>query len=278
MIKEVLLFGDNTATTSKVMDFIEKQSTLNTINVKLVDQIDHSQIKSDQILIILSEHSDTLIDIIDGIDPDYTSYITSKPHEDVLPKLKGHMLIGVQRHLFSNNLSDDSLNLGAIRFNINLCEPAIRESNLMLLDMNILRKSEVINSSFAYPSGLFTEDVSQLCRYGGMSEVTKFLCINNVKENLADIVAQFIWYFSEAASQRFPDHPYFTNTVEEYAVEVTSFDTMLSFYKSKTSGRWWVKIPDIKENKWKSCSYEDYQMACNDNISPELLNIIAIAE
>jgi hypothetical protein len=278
MIKELLLFGDNQLINNKVQSFLGQYSPLSSIRVSLIEEIDFSAIRSDQVLIILNEDIAKLSNVFDEVNPSTTSYIAAKPDESLLKMMNDYQIIGGQRHLYSNDNNDSALNLGAIRFNIGICEPAIRESGLMLLDLNVMRKSEVAHHPFAFPSGLFSEDVSQLCRYGGMSELTKVFCITNITEDLSDLVAQFVWYFAEAACQRYPDHPYFTNTVEEYAVEVTSFDTMLSFYKSKSSGRWWVKIPDIKENKWKSCSYEDYQMACNDSISAELLNIIAIAE
>lgn len=278
MITELLLFGDNQTINRSVKSYLGNYSPLNTFQISIVDQVDYTALKSDQVLIIINEDLTELAKIFTQIEPYNTSYICAKPSENVMRFLKKYQLIGNQRHLYFDSNTSSNLNLGAIRMNVSICEPAIRESNLMLLDLNVLRKSEVANHAFAHPSGLFSEDVTQLCRYGGMSEQTKVFCVTNITEDLADLVAQFVWYFSEAAGQRYPDHPYFTNTVEEYAVEVTSIETMLSFYKSKSSGRWWVKIPDIKENKWRSCSYEDYQLACNDNISSDLLNIISIVE
>ena len=278
MISEILLYSDNQKLLSQVLKVLSSFGPIKDLNFSSSEKVSYSTLKANQAFICMSNHEQSIIDTLDTIEPKSTAYATSSPDSTLLSRLKNVKVIGIQRHLKSTFSTDHNLNLGSIQNNISITEPVIRESELFILDLDVVRKSDVNNAVYSHPSGLFTEDISQMSRYAGMTEKNRYFILKNANIEALELIAQLIWYFAEAASIRFPDHPYFTNTVEEYAVQVTSFDTILSFYKSKSSGRWWVKIPDINENKWKSCSYEDYQLACDDNISPELLKIIATAE
>lgn len=278
MINEVLLTGDNKSLVSDVVTLLKNYVCFENLKFSILESTDPPTLKADQAFVLLCNSNKLIKDINDKLKPQKVSYATSSPNSILISNLNNVDIIGSQRHLNSTDMNSSNLNLGMIKNNVDLTEPSIRESDLFLLDLNILRSSEVQNASFSQPSGLFTEDITQMSRYAGMTEQNKYFFINNASVEYTQLLAQLIWYYAEAGSIRFPDHPYFSNTVEEYAVQVTSFDTMLSFYKSKSSGRWWVKIPNIQDNKWKSCAYDDYLLACNDDLSPELLQIIANSE
>jgi len=243
MINDLLLYGDNPILLDEMLILLNNFTPIQDLNISFVDDISDLSFQANQVLICLCENEQQTCKVLQEIEAKHAAYITSFCNNTIIKNLNDIEIIGNQRHLFQSVTSQVNLNLGTIKDNIGITEPAIRESSLFLLDLNVLRSSEVNNSSFSHPSGLFSEDVSQMCRYAGMTEKNRYFIINNVREDILELVAQLIWYFAEAASIRFPDHPYFTNTVEEYAVQITSFDIMLSFYKSKSSGRWWVKIP-----------------------------------
>jgi formiminoglutamase len=62
----------------------------------------------------------------------------------------------------------------------------------------------------------------------------------------------------------------------EYIVPLKQLDYQLTFWKSKRSGRWWLQVP-VKTKKQHQrhrlipCSYEDYQLAGQDQLPDRLL-------
>ena len=274
MINKVLLTGDTTEIVNKIHEHLNKYTQLPNLSFNTIGEISNLELKSYETLIYLKSKNKQNGHLQDLTKNKHIACITAIPDLTVKKNHTHTKYIATQRHLLYDN-HNDSISLGDLKGNIPLSEPLIRESQVFLFDLNAIRSSELKNAAFAYPSGLFSEEATQMFRYAGMNEMNKVVIIDNCRENLALLISQFIWYYAEAAAIRFPDHPYFSNTVHEYVVNVDSLDLSISFYKSKTSGRWWVKIPDIPENKWKACSYADYQEACNDNISPDLLNVIS---
>ncbi|WP_235296832.1 arginase family protein [Portibacter marinus] len=277
MITNILLTGDNYHLVNKIHIKLSHFNQQPGIEFQIVDSTEELQINSNEVLIYIKHTEELIQGITDQIDLEIISYVTASPKKTVLDLSTQVTCIATQRHLV-DEMDENFISLGSLKNNISHCEPFIRESKLFFFDLDAIRSSDVNNESFSNPSGLYSEDATQMFRYAGMNELNKTVIINNCTESQISLISQLIWYYAEAAAIRFPDHPYFTNTVNEYVVDVDSLDMSVSFYKSKSSGRWWVKIPDIPMNKWKSCSYEDYQNACKDLISPELLNIISSVE
>jgi hypothetical protein len=265
--------------TESLISKIREYAPLKTIKFKPSNSQELSELRANEVIFyIFQSNQDYIQTIKEEFISSPTCYITAKPKERIESVLSNNNYIGIQRHLFPINidLDDALLSLGDLKNGINKSEPLIRECENIIFDFDVLRKSEVKNESFAFPSGLFSEEVTQMFRYAGLSEVNRKVCIINFKPEFEDLLAQMIWYYAEAAAIRFPDHPYFSNSVNEYVVNMKSLDKTISFFKSKISGRWWVKVPDISQNKWRACSYEDYREACKDEISGELLKIFSV--
>lgn len=256
-------------------------------NLKTIDGIEHKSASSgnsetsesnDLSFMVLSS-SDELKQIFDALNPQKTTVAASK----TIPNLSSNLTIsytGIQRHLLKNNIQSNhpTQYLSDILGNTKVTEPAIRDSELFIFDMNVLRASETNHADYSNPSGIFSEEATQMFRYAGMSETNKHVIILNATESQTKLLSQFVWYYSEAAAARFPDHPYFKDTVHEYVVNMPSMNSSISFFKSKASGRWWVKAPGTEENRWKACSYEDYADACQDEISSLVLGMLTNVE
>src|SRR5690606_3594470 len=75
-------------------------------------------------------------------------------------------------------------------------------------------------------------------------------------------MAQMLWYFLDGLNLRKQESP-LENTAgfSEYHVQFTSNDTL--FKRSHKTGRWWMQMPD---GSFIPCSYNDYLMACRDEI------------
>ncbi len=274
MINKILLTGDNLSLIDKISSTLETYSERLSVKSDILQGNQAYNLQADEVLFYIQCDDDISAQLWNEASGMESTYITSIPDQKVIQHLSNPKLMALQRHLMQEK-NEGSIHLGELKNNIQYTEPHIRSRALFVFDCNAIRSSELIDDSCAYPSGLMSEDATQLFRYAGMNELNKLVVINNASAASLHLLSQFIWYYGEAASLRFPDHPYFTNTVSEYVVEVNSLDLAISFYKSKASGRWWVKVPEIQENKWKSCSYQDYLDACEDHLNPNLLEIIS---
>lgn len=177
----------------------------------------------------------------------------------------------------------DSKRLGELQANIELAEPILRNSNIVSIDLNSIRQSEVPGTSFASPNGFFGNEACQLARYAGISDklnVIGFFEMTpefDIQHQTAQLVAQMIWYFLDGVGSRRNESPisnskYYTN----YKVVISNTEEALIFIKSQKSGRWWMKIPypPSKKRKYERhhlvpCSYSDYETALKDEM-PDL--------
>ena len=178
------------------------------------------------------------------------------------------------------NLYFDIYRLGKIRNNLEDAEPLTRNADMITVDISSIRQSDAPASGNASPNGFYGEEICQIMRYAGLSdklssigfyELNPELDINN---QTAHLVAQMIWYFIDGYYNRKHDHPYKDkDEYIKYTVSIKNHKDQLIFYKSKKSERWWMDVP-VKTN-YKSiyerhhlvpCSYNDYEVACKDDI------------
>lgn len=265
MQHKIILQSSDSSKNNSILDAYNKLS--NQKNIDLVSGNDNSEIEDALIIEILDKQNPPLST------NNSAAYITSTLNYDTYNTNISY--IGIQRQLCHVEPEEQENNikfLNALKNDIKVAEPNIRDTENLIFDFNVLRKAEVNHLSFAYPSGLFSEEATQLFRYAGLSESNRKVIIINYDPLLADLLAQFIWYYGEGVDLRTPDHPYFKENVIEYVVDLPSLEHSLSFYKSKITGRWWYKIPNLETNKWKACEYEDYLKACEDELSDEVIN------
>jgi len=178
------------------------------------------------------------------------------------------------------NLYFDVYRLGKIRENLDEAEPLTRNADMITFDISSVRQSDAPGSLQSNPNGFFGEDVCQIMRYAGLSDKLSsigFYEYNpacDINDQTAKLIAQMIWYFIEGYYNRKQDHPYRDKTeYVKYMVSIKDHKNQLVFYKSKKSDRWWMDVP-VKKN-FKSiyerhhlvpCSYNDYEVACKDDI------------
>ncbi len=165
-----------------------------------------------------------------------------------------------------DRLRFDCFRLGNVRSQIQEMEPVIRDTNLMTIDLNVLRASDAPFNPNASPNGLFADELCQLVRYAGMAPQLSSLGFYNLLEDQdtneigAMQVAQAIWYFVDGFRirrlEKDIDHH---NEFEEY--HITIEDTIMSFKKSKRTTRWWMQLPN---KTFVPCSYNDYRCAANN--------------
>lgn len=214
----------------------------------------------------------------------YTSLLSP-----VHPLLFNFGLIGFQVHqtvtgaldfLIKNNF--DTVRLGKSRAAIEETEPVLRDADLLAFHLGALKQSEAPGVEAATPSGYFTEEACQLCRYAGMSDKLTSFGIYGYNSTLdrdaqtAQTAAQMVWYFLEGFFSRKNDYPVSKTGLTEYIVEFRQLNYQLTFWKSTKSGRWWMQVPVATKKKHERhrlipCSYQDYQLACREELPERLM-------
>ncbi|MEN8226672.1 MAG: formimidoylglutamase [Bacteroidota bacterium] len=171
----------------------------------------------------------------------------------------------------------ESIRLGEARKDIKQTEPLIRDSEFISIDMSAVRHADAPGSSTPSPNGFYSNELCQITRYAGLSEHVNsmgFFEINpssDINGQTAHLAAQAAWYFLEGISHRIPENPVDTpEHIKKFIVNLNAAGHDIIFHKSTLSDRWWMEIP-VKNpvtdyNFFVSCTYEDYQQACNKEI------------
>ncbi|TFH25390.1 MAG: hypothetical protein E4H10_09430 [Bacteroidia bacterium] len=171
----------------------------------------------------------------------------------------------------------ESIRLGDVRKDIQLAEPLVRDSEFISIDLGVVRHADAPGSSTPSPNGFFGNELCQITRYAGLSEQVGILgffeCIpkSDINGQTSHLTAQAAWYFLEGLSHRIRENPVDTpEHLKKFIVALNAAGHDIIFHKSTLSERWWMEVP-VKNpvsgyNFFVSCSYEDYQQACNQEI------------
>ena len=184
----------------------------------------------------------------------YQTYFNSQEEIDLLDKLYF-----------------DTFRLGEVK-DVTLVEPIMRDADVVSIDIGCVRQSEAPANKNASPNGFYGEDICAIARYAGISDkVTSFGVYEyssrfDSNYQTASLIAQIIWYFIEGVNARAKDYPYVTKESYQKFTVLLSDDDPINFYKSDKSGRWWMEINLISNNKHKRhalipCNYRDYEQA-----------------
>jgi formiminoglutamase len=179
-----------------------------------------------------------------------------------------------------SNLYFDSYRLGLLRGKIEDSEPVIRNADIVSFDISSVRFADAPGCKNSTPNGFNGEEACQMARYAGMSDkLTSFgiFEINpefDINGQTAHLAAQMIWYFIEGYYNRKKEFPSeIQNNFLKYRVAIKDNKYEIIFYKSNKSDRWWMDVPypDTKKTKYVRhhlvpCSYDDYLVACNDEM------------
>ena len=173
----------------------------------------------------------------------------------------------------------ESYRLGAIIPKISVVEPVLRDADLVTLDINAVKSSEVSPKQKYSPNGFNGREICAISRYAGISnKVTSFGVYeynpSQDDEATAMLIAQVIWYFVEGVNCRIKDDDFKDlSSYLKFTVLVESEE--LVFFKSKKTDRWWIEIPFLEYSNTKSkqhpllaCTYEDY-VSATSGIIPE---------
>ncbi|MFA5848792.1 MAG: hypothetical protein WC833_02825 [Bacteroidales bacterium] len=171
----------------------------------------------------------------------------------------------------------EDLRLGSIRGDISRIEPHLRSVNYIFLDLRSVRYSDFPESLTKSPNGLYSEEICQLGRYIGMGQnlITAFIygypSKSKPKSSSAQLAAEILWHMFEAISSNVIEDPAVPDVEKLLLRKIVSMGQEgqdLDFYTSSSTGRWWMKIPEVNNNnnQYVACSYSDYITACSGEI------------
>ncbi|MGJ8745509.1 formimidoylglutamase [Polaribacter sp.] len=175
-----------------------------------------------------------------------------------------------------DNLFFDTYRLGKAKELENI-EPAFRNADIVSIDLGSIRQSEAPANNNASPNGFYGEEICAIARYAGISDKVSSFGIyeyNSKYDNqhqTAHLIAQMIWYFIEGVNFRVKDYPFSSKENYQKFTVLLDDDDPLTFYKSNKTGRWWIEINILSDNKYKRhalipCTYKDYTDATMQKI------------
>ncbi|MCB0650597.1 MAG: hypothetical protein KDC85_04915 [Saprospiraceae bacterium] len=212
--------------------------------------------------------------------------------DEILTEKRSHLfhlgIMGCQRHYinpeskkFFDKLHFEYIGLGDARNNMSEMEPVVRDADLLGFNISAMKQAEVPAQSRPTPTGFTVEEACKISRYAGMSDKLRSYGVYGFKkheygnEQTAEVIAQMIWYFIDGYYNRKNDFPVSTQGLMEYIVNFNH--EQIVFWKSQRSGRWWLQIPVMSNKKYQRhylvpCSYNDYKLACNEELPDRLVN------
>ncbi len=169
--------------------------------------------------------------------------------------------------------------IGDVRQAIYLTEPMFRDSDAAIFDISAVRQSDAPGTMSPSPNGFYGEEICLLSRYAGISDKLKIFGLFDVnpefdiRNQTSGLAAQILWFFLEGFSQKQYETPSLnisnSGRFIKYHVRVTDLEDDLIFIKSNLTDRWWIVIPQEKDqDQYVACAHEDYLKA-NRNEVPE---------
>ena len=198
-------------------------------------------------------------------------------------------LIGYQSHYINPKVLDlleersyESVRIGEARRDLGEIEPLIRDADLMSIDISSVKYAEAPGSSQTTPSGFMTEEICKIAHYAGLNDKLSSIGFYGYEPELdqqnqtAQLLAQLVWYVIDGFSNRTEDFPIVANSFVEYVVDFKDSDYQITFWKSTRSDRWWMQVPvkhkEQERHRLIPCSYIDYQLACQSELSERLIS------
>jgi formiminoglutamase len=170
-----------------------------------------------------------------------------------------------------DKLRFDCYRLGKVRESLEDIEPVLRNTDLLSIDINIVKHSDA-PANVLSPNGLAGDEACALTRYAGMSGRLSTFGIYGYRPEkdreylTAKQIAQMLWYFVDGCAVK--NREALLNERDGfYEFNIVCADINTVFLKSKKTGRWWMQLPvKGKELEFLPCTYSDYVMASNNEI------------
>lgn len=167
----------------------------------------------------------------------------------------------------------EAYRLGEVVNNIQITEPILRDADVVSLDLNAIKSSDLGSFTKYNPNGFDGREICALARYSGISDRVSSFGIFNINNDFKEslLIAQILWYFCEGFNFRMNEYPYISK-ISYFKYIVPLEEQELIFYKSDRSDRWWIETEVFGDDLSSErkvlfpCSYSDYEMALSQVI------------
>ena len=166
-----------------------------------------------------------------------------------LRNVLGHQSYYTSRQQEAQLLKSDAIapqyRLGRLRQSLIEAEPVLRDTDLLSVDMCSVRQSDAPGCAVPSPNGFAGEELCQLMRMAGCSDRVMsagFFGMEPGKDpsgQTAALLAQVVWHFCEALSNRVGDFPAGSITLCDKII-VPAAQSDYVFYHGHKRDRWWV--------------------------------------
>lgn len=200
--------------------------------------------------------------------------------------------LGYQTYLVSpddvalmEKLRFDATRLGLLQEDIHQCEPILRDSAIVSIDMAAVRFSDAPGCRQVTPNGLSGKEICTISRYAGASGrvgafgIYEYNPSCDIANQSTMLIAEMLWYFLEGFNYRSNEQPdLLQDNCVKYIVELQQRLYQINFYESKTSHLWWMEVPCAdKKAKFERmylipCTRKDYETACQGELPERWLS------
>jgi arginase family enzyme len=180
----------------------------------------------------------------------------------------------------------DTIRLGELKANFSEVEPIMRNSDFLSFDISAIQHAYAEANVYSSPNGLDGQDACKIMRYAGLSDKISSIGLFEYNQNLdmnnqtAYLLAEMLWYFIDGYKIRKNELNPNMKDCTKYTVAFEDGKNEIVFYKSESSGRWWMGVPFRKEgikelqNYYVACSYRDYEISSKGEIPERWLKTL----
>ncbi len=184
------------------------------------------------------------------------------------------------------SMNFDTIRLGELKANFNEVEPIMRNTDFLSFDISAIQYTYAAANIYSSSNGLNGEDACKIMRYAGLSDKITAVGLFEYNQDLdlnnqtAYLLAEMLWYFIDGYKIRKHELNPNMKDCSKYTVAFEDGKNEIAFYKSQSSGRWWMGVPFKKEgeedmqNYFVACSYRDYQIANQGEIPEKWLKTL----
>ncbi len=157
--------------------------------------------------------------------------------------------------------------IGRLRQNLFKAEPILRDTDILSIDMNVVRQADAPAATHPSPNGFQGEEICQLLQYAGTSDRLSVVGLFGMENKFdqrgqtAALAAQMLWHLIEGLDNRAGDYPATSIDNCKMMVIPGEKENELHFYYSDKLQHWWVEVPTKNGKRIMACQAKDYEEA-----------------
>lgn len=207
----------------------------------------------------------------------YLSKIISEPPHNLFEYTHlGHQTYFVAQEELDlmEHLNFDVKRLGKLIENISESEPELRNSDMVVLNLESIQSTDFQSTIKKSPNGFNSREICSLSRYAGINNKVQSFGVYNYKaENIETddlLLSEVLWYFIEGKNHAPQDVDFEeAGAYEKYYVQIPEQD--LTFYHNVRTEQWWMELKDMHDAREDgkqviSCSKTDYETSLEGKI------------